>query len=44
MLIVTGDRDAFQLVSDHVTVLIPARGVSDMTRFDPAPRCRRSTG
>ena len=25
--IITGDRDAFQLVSDHVTVLYPVRGV-----------------
>ena len=35
-LICTGDRDAFQLVSDHVTVLYPKRGVSDMSRVDPA--------
>jgi DNA polymerase-1 len=35
-LIVTGDRDTFQLVSDHVTVLYNSRGVSDMRRFDPA--------
>ncbi len=34
--IITGDRDAFQLVSDHVTVLYPKRGVSEMTRFTPA--------
>ncbi len=34
--IITGDRDAFQLVSDRVTVLYPKRGVSEMTRFTPA--------
>ena len=34
-LIVTGDRDTFQLVSDHVTVLYNSRGVSDMRRYDP---------
>ncbi|WP_405580273.1 DNA polymerase I [Streptomyces sp. NBC_01190] len=36
VLIVTGDRDAFQLVSDQVTVLYPTRGVSELTRFTPA--------
>jgi DNA polymerase I len=35
VLICTGDRDALQLVNDHVTVLYPRRGVSDMTRFTP---------
>ena len=34
-LIVTGDRDTFQLVSDNVTVLYNSRGVSDMKRYDP---------
>jgi DNA polymerase-1 len=34
--ICTGDRDAFQLVSDAVTVLYPKRGVSDLARIDPA--------
>ncbi|TDE00189.1 DNA polymerase I [Jiangella asiatica] len=33
--ICTGDRDAFQLVSDHVTVLYPRRGVSDLSRMTP---------
>ncbi|WP_109278202.1 DNA polymerase I [Streptomyces orinoci] len=33
--IVTGDRDAFQLVSDAVTVLYPTKGVSELTRFTP---------
>jgi DNA polymerase-1 len=33
--VVTGDRDAFQLVNDHVTVLYPKRGVSDLARMDP---------
>ncbi|WP_424231949.1 DNA polymerase I [Actinophytocola sp.] len=33
--ICTGDRDAFQLVNDHVTVLYPSRGVSEMARMTP---------
>ena len=33
--IVTGDRDAFQLVDDHVTVLYPKKGVSDLARMTP---------
>ena len=36
VLILTGDRDAFQLVSDRVTVLYPVRGVSEMSRMTPA--------
>ena len=36
VLIVTGDRDSFQLVSDRVTVLYNSRGVSDMRRMTPA--------
>ncbi len=36
VLVVTGDRDTFQLVSDNVTVLYNSRGVSDMKRYDPA--------
>src|SRR5687767_13000954 len=35
VLIVTGDRDAFQLVSERVTVLYNSRGVSDMRRMTP---------
>ena len=35
VLIVTGDRDAFQLVSDRVTVLYTVRGISDMGRYTP---------
>jgi DNA polymerase I len=35
VVIVTGDRDAFQLISDHVTVLKTGRGVTDTTRFTP---------
>jgi DNA polymerase-1 len=35
VLIVTGDRDALQLVTDRVTVLMTRRGISDMTRFTP---------
>jgi DNA polymerase-1 len=36
VLICSGDRDAFQLVSDDVTVLYPRRGVSDLARMTPA--------
>jgi len=36
VLVVTGDRDSLQLVSDNVTVLYPRKGVSDLTRFTPA--------
>jgi len=35
VLVVTGDRDALQLVDDKVTVLMTRRGISDMTRFTP---------
>ncbi|BDH57811.1 DNA polymerase I [Tsukamurella sp. PLM1] len=35
VLIVTGDRDALQLVNENVTVLYPRKGVSDLTRFTP---------
>ena len=33
--VVTGDRDALQLVTDRVTVLYPKRGVSDLARMTP---------
>ncbi len=33
--IVTGDRDALQLVSGSVTVLYPRKGVSDLARMTP---------
>ncbi|WP_033340310.1 DNA polymerase I [Catenuloplanes japonicus] len=36
VLICTGDRDAFQLVDAHTTVLYPKKGVSDLARMDPA--------
>src|SRR5260370_28612040 len=35
VLIVTGDRDALQLVNDHVTVLYTMRGISEMAPFTP---------
>ena len=35
VLIVSGDRDVLQLVSDQVTVLMTRRGISEMTRFTP---------
>ena len=34
-LILTGDRDSFQLVSAHVHVLMNRRGVSELDLFDP---------
>jgi DNA polymerase I len=34
--VVTSDRDAFQLVSDRVTVLQPVKGVSELARVGPA--------
>jgi DNA polymerase I len=33
VIISTGDRDAFQLVGEHVTVLYPVRGVSEVWRM-----------
>ncbi|EWT02888.1 DNA polymerase I [Intrasporangium oryzae NRRL B-24470] len=36
VLICSGDRDTFQLVSDKVTVLYPVRGVSELARMTPA--------
>ncbi|MEU5965060.1 DNA polymerase I [Micromonospora parva] len=36
VLISSGDRDAFQLVDEQITVLYPRKGVSDLARMDPA--------
>lgn len=33
--IVTGDRDALQLVSDNISVLYPKKGASDLVHFTP---------
>jgi DNA polymerase-1 len=35
VLVASGDRDAFQLVSDRTTVLHPVRGVSEIARIGP---------
>ena len=35
VLICTGDRDSFQLVTSQTTVLYPKRGVSEMARMTP---------
>ena len=35
VLICTGDRDAFQLVNDKITVLYPKKGVTEMSRMTP---------
>ena len=36
VLVVTGDRDAMQLASDHVTILYNVRGISDVREMTPA--------
>jgi DNA polymerase-1 len=36
VLVATSDRDAFQLVSDRVTVLQPVKGVTEVARIGPA--------
>ncbi len=36
VLLVSGDRDTFQLVNDRVAVLYPRKGVSDIPRMDAA--------
>lgn len=36
VLICTGDRDSFQLVSEKTTVLYPKRGVSELSRMTPS--------
>src|SRR3546814_3488337 len=36
VLILTGDRDSIQLVTENSTVLYPMRGVSDLARLTPA--------
>ncbi|MGI9162352.1 MAG: DNA polymerase I [Mycobacterium sp.] len=35
VLVVTGDRDALQLVNADITVLYPIKGVSTLTRYTP---------
>jgi DNA polymerase I len=35
-VVATSDRDSFQLVSDHTTVITPVRGVSELARIGPA--------
>jgi DNA polymerase-1 len=36
VLVVTSDRDAYQLASDRVTILQPVKGVSELNRIGPA--------
>ncbi len=36
VLVASGDRDAFQLASEHTTILHPVRGVSELARIGPA--------
>jgi DNA polymerase-1 len=35
VVVSTGDRDAFQLAEEHVTILYPVRGVSEVWRMTP---------
>ena len=45
VVILTGDRDAFQLVSDRVSVMATGRGVTDTTLYTPdAVRARYGIG
>lgn len=34
-LVVTGDRDALQLIDEHVTVMMTKKGISDVVRYTP---------
>lgn len=36
VLVVSGDRDTFQLISDHTTILYPIKGVMNLARMDDA--------
>jgi DNA polymerase-1 len=36
VIVVSGDRDAFQLIDDHVQVLYPKKGISDIPPMDSA--------
>lgn len=36
VVVATSDRDAFQLVSDRVTIVQPVKGVSELARIGPA--------
>ncbi|WP_411804322.1 DNA polymerase I [Arthrobacter sp. LAPM80] len=36
VLVVSGDRDAFQLITDNVSVLYPKKGISDIPPMDAA--------
>lgn len=36
VLVVSGDKDMLQLASDHVTIAITRKGISEVERFDPA--------
>ncbi|HEY8458004.1 MAG TPA: DNA polymerase I [Actinopolymorphaceae bacterium] len=41
VLVCSGDRDTFQLVSDRLTVIYPTRGVSEVARITPEEVVRR---
>ncbi|MGE5674423.1 MAG: DNA polymerase, partial [Mycobacterium leprae] len=35
-LVVTGDRDALQLIDDRITVVMTKKGITDVVKYDPA--------
>jgi len=41
VVVLTGDRDALQLVDERVSVLATGRGVTDTTRYTPDTVCER---
>jgi DNA polymerase-1 len=36
VVVASGDRDTYQLASEHTTILFPTKGVSEMSRIGPA--------
>src|SRR5690554_6014146 len=36
VLVVSGDKDMLQLASDHVTIALTRKGISEVERYDPA--------
>ncbi len=42
-LVVTGDRDALQLVDDHITVIMTKKGITEVVRYD-AERLKEEYG
>jgi len=40
-VILTGDKDTFQLINDTTFVLTPGKGIKDTLMYDPAAVCTR---